>query len=422
MRSHRRRQNSNYSSIPVVDEDDNVDDDDVDDIDNVEASVESVKKAKEAKEKDANIYISEFGNLCDIALFASNLTDVTVCANATLSKAILAFFATSVFLLTFNRSLKLSSPLFQLLKLIAHEIPFAAVRFWMINNNFTMSTMSYFLVQKNVASIIFTILNLFIALAKLVLRDREEKRKENILLQDFTMQHPKFQATTPTATTRTKQTVRKSQLATHVCQDGEEIDDILSVHDNEEWIPNLNLKVSDRNFIENNLWLSDEVMKAVLQLTTECSGNSVLARPKPIAGVTGIGQGYCFLCDDSQWILATSIGGVLSIFDSFGCGSLSRSLQKQLLTKFHCLAHGRYLSVRICPSMKQTNFNDCGLYAIANLMELMTGNDPFNVVFDTAKMRPFLIECLNNGEIKRFPSRPNQIGTTPEATYIAIAL
>ena len=46
---------------------------------------------------------------------------------------------------------------------------------------------------------------------------------------------------------------------------------------------------------------------------------------------------------------------------------------------------------------------DCGLFAIANAIEVCQGNNPEHVKFDQEKMRSHLLECLNNEQLTVFP-------------------
>ena len=52
---------------------------------------------------------------------------------------------------------------------------------------------------------------------------------------------------------------------------------------------------------------------------------------------------------------------------------------------------------------KQVGGTDCGLFAIANAMEVLTGNDVGHVVFDQTMMRKHLATCFENGKIHPFP-------------------
>lgn len=51
---------------------------------------------------------------------------------------------------------------------------------------------------------------------------------------------------------------------------------------------------------------------------------------------------------------------------------------------------------------------DCGLFAIANLVEVLNGGDPRKIRMDQQKMRMHFFKCLSNQKWESFPkqSRP----------------
>ena len=63
------------------------------------------------------------------------------------------------------------------------------------------------------------------------------------------------------------------------------------------------------------------------------------------------------------------------------------------------------LQVKIPRVQQQPNFYDCGLFAIANVVEFCFSPDSFNprIIYDVSKMRQHLIECLENGKMSAFP-------------------
>ena len=63
------------------------------------------------------------------------------------------------------------------------------------------------------------------------------------------------------------------------------------------------------------------------------------------------------------------------------------------------------LQVKIPCVQQQPNSYDCGLFAIANVVEFCFSPDSFNprLIYDVSKMRQHLIECLENGKMSAFP-------------------
>ena len=56
-----------------------------------------------------------------------------------------------------------------------------------------------------------------------------------------------------------------------------------------------------------------------------------------------------------------------------------------------------------CPSQNQAGGSDCGLFAIAFAVSICLGTNPSKFVYDQRKMRPHLIECLENQKFCNFP-------------------
>ena len=63
----------------------------------------------------------------------------------------------------------------------------------------------------------------------------------------------------------------------------------------------------------------------------------------------------------------------------------------------------KYLKITLKPTHKQPNSVDCGLFAIANALELCLGRSLENVSYDNEFMRHHLISCLKNNFFTPFP-------------------
>ena len=64
-----------------------------------------------------------------------------------------------------------------------------------------------------------------------------------------------------------------------------------------------------------------------------------------------------------------------------------------------------FLKLQKLSVQQQCNDLDCGLFAIANMVEICYGNNPEDVSYDQdhESMRKHLEECLINNEMKPFP-------------------
>ena len=82
---------------------------------------------------------------------------------------------------------------------------------------------------------------------------------------------------------------------------------------------------------------------------------------------------------------------------------LTETAQKQLKSRYECLAKDGCLEVYFINCDQQPNMNDCGLYAIANATEFLSeGGNPI-CMYDNTRMRQHLIDCLEKGVLSPFP-------------------
>ena len=80
---------------------------------------------------------------------------------------------------------------------------------------------------------------------------------------------------------------------------------------------------------------------------------------------------------------------------------LTESLKKQLKQLFS--PDDSLPAFRQLKCQKQVGVHDCGIFAIANAVELMTNGEIKDVVFDQSKMRNHLVSCFEAGKISAFP-------------------
>lgn len=105
------------------------------------------------------------------------------------------------------------------------------------------------------------------------------------------------------------------------------------------------------------------------------------------------------LHDSNHWILISTINSLpptVMVFDSGFHGQISPCIQKQTASILRTLVNKVIFSVQ--PVQQQTNSSDCGVFAIAFLVELLFGGDPTTVKFDVGKMRSHLYSCLQSGK------------------------
>ena len=79
------------------------------------------------------------------------------------------------------------------------------------------------------------------------------------------------------------------------------------------------------------------------------------------------------------------------------------------------------ISIRVEAVQKQSGAVESGVYAIANLVELLTGGDPRKVSFDTKQMRQHLSRCFSSQKFESFPKQSSPVARTSDKdTYRAI--
>lgn len=60
----------------------------------------------------------------------------------------------------------------------------------------------------------------------------------------------------------------------------------------------------------------------------------------------------------------------------------------------------RYVNIQA-----QTGTRDCGLFAIANALSIVSGKDPFEKMFDQKTMRKDLVQSIDSGVLRAFSGR-----------------
>ena len=173
--------------------------------------------------------------------------------------------------------------------------------------------------------------------------------------------------------------------------------------ESEKWIAKLNLSVEHKRIIENGEWLTDDIMNAAMSLIPEDDqGASAAALNISIAPIRpSYHSGYDFFCDNSHWVLTHRNAASLTVYNSLDC-PLSTKLKQQIKGRHNCD------QITLAPCSTQQNMDDCGVYAIANMVELIHGNRPGDRVFKMEEMRPFLVCCLERQALSCFPSEPKR--------------
>ncbi len=81
-----------------------------------------------------------------------------------------------------------------------------------------------------------------------------------------------------------------------------------------------------------------------------------------------------------------------------------RSSLKKMICSFY-KSDAKYINFDVVNVEGQNNSHDCGVYALANAVELAIGGDPATCRWNShgGAMRSHLISCFESGKLTRFP-------------------
>ena len=106
-------------------------------------------------------------------------------------------------------------------------------------------------------------------------------------------------------------------------------------------------------------------------------------------------------CRGNHWIVTSTIlspPGVIMVYDSLYDSIDSETAQIIL----HLFANN-HLKLEMVNIHKQVGSNDCGLFSIANTIQLAKKSDASKIKYIQRAMRPHLIKCFSQGRINSFP-------------------
>jgi hypothetical protein len=175
----------------------------------------------------------------------------------------------------------------------------------------------------------------------------------------------------------------------------------------DSWLTSRGLGPREKHIILNNEWLIDNIMDAA---------SALLRRDYPmISGLVNASfslHGFIYNpCEGIQvhnlnqchWVISSSIGGIIKVYDSLKSNIPCQDLKRQL-NELYSGNNGNVSFERV-KCQQQVGSVDCGLFAIANAVELLEGNNITGVVFDQSQMRNHLIKCLENDKLTPFPRK-----------------
>ena len=94
--------------------------------------------------------------------------------------------------------------------------------------------------------------------------------------------------------------------------------------------------------------------------------------------------------------------GTHYIFDSLARRSVREDINNQIAN--YACSSVTELVLHTESGQQQTNFVDCGLFAIAFATSLAYGEDPRKMYYDENLLRPHLVKCLTENKMSPFPT------------------
>lgn len=184
------------------------------------------------------------------------------------------------------------------------------------------------------------------------------------------------------------------------------------------WIAKLDLYKHDKEILCSTAWLNDSIIFAAQSLLAKQSKGKIfgfqstqlcktknLFRPVPPGPFVQVlhisGCHWAVVSNINVQSAGSSHSDAVAIYDSARPTDVAFELKKIICSFFKCMADAiRFDLVNV---ETQKNSFDCGILSIAMATELVAGNDPAGYHWDTAKMRPHLLACFEQGSMTPFP-------------------
>ena len=172
------------------------------------------------------------------------------------------------------------------------------------------------------------------------------------------------------------------------------------------WVSSLGLTDRERHGLEVGDWLEDEHISAALTLLRRQFPDVDGLQPPSLGLVlsfqafSGERTGLQILHNGgSHWVALSSMEGHVTCYDNLHIG-VTPTVEAQIT----CLCPGAS-SILLPDVHRQRGASDCGLFAIANCLELALGMDPMDIIFDQPKMRSHLVACFEEEHLTPFPRK-----------------
>jgi len=157
--------------------------------------------------------------------------------------------------------------------------------------------------------------------------------------------------------------------------------------------------------IESGNWLTDKPInyaQALIKSQFQVQGLQSTLLQKSVHSISSTDNMLQIVhCHGNHWIVVSTIfspSGVILVYDS-----LYDSIDSETTQIILNLFANNHLKLEMVNVHKQVGSNDCGLFSIANAVQLAKKNDPAKIKYIQCAMRPHLIKCFSQGRINSFP-------------------
>jgi len=156
--------------------------------------------------------------------------------------------------------------------------------------------------------------------------------------------------------------------------------------------------------IECNNWLTDKHInyaQALIKSQFQVQGLQSTLLQKSIHSISSTGNMLQIVhCHGNHWIVASTIlsPDVILVYDS-----LYDFIDSEIAQIILNLFANNHLKLEMVNIHKQVGSNDCGLFSIANAVQLAKKSNPSKIKYIQRAMRPHLIKRFSQGRISSFP-------------------
>ena len=205
----------------------------------------------------------------------------------------------------------------------------------------------------------------------------------------------------------------KLELKSSLVSTGEtkrqKLDDIDYSHSNTGmWVKcgKISLSKSQRQDIERGDWLDDyhiNFAQNLIKIQFNIEGLQLTLLQKSC--VPTVNQLQIVHTRGNHWIVASTIlssPGVVTVYDTL-YDTVDSDTGDVILNLF-----GGNLKINMATIQKQRGASDCGVFSIANAVQLAKKSDPAKISYIQWKMRSHLIKCFSQSKLTSFPSQHNK--------------